>query len=91
MAGVPLIERIKSHCDKKQDQFNEAFVKLYDEVQLNERNCDELLFLLNEKLPGEMNPIASKLRRVLCLSIDMIKAEDALVSINEAKQTQGVD
>lgn len=89
MAGTTLIERIKGHCNKKQDQLNESFLKLYDEVQLDERSCDELLTLLNEKLPGEMNPIAHKLRRVLCLSIDVIKAEDALVCMNEAKPPGG--
>lgn len=77
--------RMEEHYDKKFDQFNEQMRHLKDTILLDETACDELLLLLNEKLPGNLNTIAHHLRQVLCLSIDVMKYEDALVNLKELK------
>lgn len=76
-----VLDMLKAHASKKQDQMNAAFRELYDRVQCSKCECDELIMVLNEKLPGEGNLIAHHLRKVLCLAIDMIDTEDAAVKV----------
>lgn len=76
---------LQKHYDKKTDQLNAAFRELFDTVRLSAMDCDAVLTAINEKLPGEISPIAHKLRRVLCLSMDVIAFEDAIVSARGPK------
>lgn len=77
---------LKHHCDRKQDKLNAAAVRLFDVVQLDARECEELLAAINERLPGPGNRIAHELRSVLILAMDVMATEDAIVAI-EASPT----
>lgn len=78
-------ERLQKHLAKKQDQLNARFRDLFDAVQLSKAECDELLGIINDKLPGHMNNIAHHLRGVLCAAIDVIATEDGLANLDKPK------
>jgi len=78
---VNVTEKLQSHYDKKQDQYNRAVQMLYDTMLLSETDCDTVLHVLNKELPGELSDIAHRLRRCLILAVDVQRTEDALVKI----------
>jgi hypothetical protein len=74
---------LQEHLDK-QEQLCEAFRQVYGHAQLSEEECDELLAVLNQHLPGPVNRIVHHLRKALCLAIDVMRTEDALVAVKES-------
>lgn len=75
-------KRLMSHHDRKIELYNAAVVQFRDEVLLSESQCNELIMILNEQLPGRCNEIAHRLRHLLNLSIDVQRTEDALAALD---------
>lgn len=75
-------EMLQNHYDRKVDQFNLAIVRLRDAVLLSESDCDAVLKMLNNHLPGNLSEVAHFMRQVLCLSIDVQRTEDTLKKIS---------
>jgi DNA-directed RNA polymerase alpha subunit len=78
----PLLQK---HYDRKIDQFNEAMTTLRDHILLNDKDCKQVLRVINDQLPGMSSDIGHCLRRVLILSIDVQATEDALVKLKGLK------
>jgi len=76
-------ELLERHCERKQELFNESFRRLWGATQLSAEECKEVLKVINERLPG--NDIAHHLRKSLCLALDVIATEDAIVKSNRTK------
>ncbi len=73
---------LKAH-ERHLDKFNKHMVRFRDACCLSKAECDELLGVINERLPGQGNMIAHWLRQCLCEAIAVIDCEDAAVFIEE--------
>lgn len=80
--------RLSKHYDRKVELFNAQMVQLYHAILLDERDCSELLEVINEKFPGKLSNIAHHLRMALNLSIDVQRSEDALVMLKQMRERQ---
>ncbi len=71
--------------DRHLDLFNEYMLGFRARCLMTAEECDELLTIVNEKLPGEGNRIAHWLRRALCEAIDVIGCEDAIAVVDQCR------
>lgn len=79
---MKLREALIARHERAIEEVNRQLNLMRDQMLLDKAECESLLEVINERLPGECNPIAHRLRFALITAMDVINAEDGIAKMD---------
>jgi len=78
---MDIVDIIKKRYERGMEHHNTAMVQLRDAMFLSREECGMIIECLNDDLLADSTRVGHLLRQVLCLAMDVTRAEDALVKL----------